>query len=113
MADKTKIAGFRNITSGRQTSFVTDDGKVKIRQINARIWAVLPRGGSPYHVRGRRAAIDEARGIKSGLTRSHVAGLGLAHHILEKRLSLESVTKAPKRTPKKKPGWLFRKLFGA
>lgn len=111
MADATKIPGFRNISSSsRELTFITNNGKAKIRRISAQRWEVLPRGGQATYVRGKQAAIDEALGISSGLTKSH------AESLMERQRALQlSISSAPKKSaPKKKAkqSWLSRKLFG-
>ncbi len=110
MADPTKIPGFRNISSGRQAAFISNDGEVKIRQISAQRWEVLPRGGQAILVRGRQSAIDEARGIKTGLTRSHVQSLMERQRALDLSISSTPKKSAPKK--KAKQSWLSRKIFG-
>ncbi len=75
MRDPTKIRGFRNVSTSHQAVFITAGGEAKISQISPRRWKVLPRGGEAYEVSGKQEAIEEARGISSGLTPSHVRTL--------------------------------------
>jgi hypothetical protein len=73
--------------------FITEDGEAEISQIGPRRWKVLPRGGKAYEVSGKQAAIDEARGIATGLTSSHL------RELQEKQRRLQSsLAEPPKRS---------------
>jgi len=50
--------GFRNISTTHQLAYATLDGGVQLRQIGARLWEVLPRGGSAQFVKSKEAALD-------------------------------------------------------
>lgn len=75
MRDPAKIRGFRNASTSRQAVFITEGGEAKISQIGQRRWKVLPRGGEAYEVGGKQKAIEEARGLVTGLTPSYLREL--------------------------------------
>lgn len=63
MANSVKVRGLRDVgTPGRQR-LVTDCGDVQIQQADAGglDWEVLPLGGAPRRVRGKDAAVAQAR----------------------------------------------------
>ena len=98
VSDSTKIPGFRNVSTSRQAVFITEGGEAKISQISPRRWRVLPRGGETYEVSGKQEAIDEARGIVSGLSLQHLRGLQEKQRGLQSRLSGTKRAHSTKRT---------------
>jgi hypothetical protein len=53
-------AGFTNISTTYQRAYQTYDGNVQARQIGARLWEVLPRGGASVYEKSRSAALERA-----------------------------------------------------
>lgn len=52
--------GFKNISTTFQRAYQTYDGAVQVRQISARLWEVLPRGGASFYETTRLAALERA-----------------------------------------------------
>lgn len=96
MSDSTKIRGFRNVSTSHQAVFLTEGGEAKISQISSRRWRVSPQGGEAYEVSGKQAAIEEARGIASGLTSGHLREL----QEKQRRLQSSLLASVPKPTRK-------------
>jgi hypothetical protein len=74
--------------------FITEGGEAKISQISPRRWKVLPRGGEAYVVSGKQEAIEEARGIATGLTPSHLSELQEKQRRLQSRVLAEPPKKS-------------------
>ena len=104
VSDSTKIQGFRNVSTSRQAVFITDGGEAKISQISSRRWRVLPRGGEAYEVNGKQEAVDEARGIVSGLSPKHLRGLQEKQRRLQSRLIAKSPRTKSKHSTKLSSG---------
>lgn len=94
MSDPTKIRGFRNVSASHQAVFITEDGEVKISRIGPRRWKVLPRGGEAYEVSGKQKAIEEARGIATGLTPSRLREMQEKQRRLQSSLLAEPPKKS-------------------
>jgi len=94
MSDPTKIRGFRNVSTPHQAAFITEGGEAKISQISPRRWKVLPRGGEAYEVSGKQEAIEEARGIATGLTPSNLRELQEKQRRLQSSLLAEPPKKS-------------------
>jgi hypothetical protein len=93
MSDPTRIRGFQNVSTSRQTVFITEGGEAKIRQISLRRWEVLPRGGEAYEVNGKQEAIEEARSVATGLTLSHLRELQKRQQLLQSSILTEASKK--------------------
>ena len=90
MRASMKIPGFRYVGTTNEPAFVTEDGRVRIRQVTPRKWVVQPGGVGGFEVAGRDAAVREARRLASEVAVEDVRVLKagkklLSHHHATKK----------------------------
>jgi hypothetical protein len=79
------VRGFRDASTPTQQRFVTEQGDVEIREVDPRGWDgdVLPLGGAARRVRGRDAAVTEARTLSKRSSEWHRGDLAGEDSALE------------------------------
>jgi hypothetical protein len=93
MRTATKIPGFRYAGTTFEPAFVTEDGRIRIRQVTPRKWVVQSGGVEGFEVAGRDAAIREARRLASEAAAENV-------RVLEAGMKTLSRHHSTKKTPR-------------